>query len=74
MKVTTVESARRHYMYFGNPVTAWSYKITTGKRCKGLVSEQKYAVRSDAYKAGQKMALRLKKGESNGIISGQPKT
>ena len=62
MKVTTVESARRHYMYFGNPVTAWSYKITTGKRCKGLVSEQKYAVRSDAFKAGQKMALRLKKG------------
>lgn len=58
MKVTTVEATRAKGA-FCNPVIEWSYKITTGKRCKGLVSTQKYAERHNAFRAGQRMALRL---------------
>ena len=60
VKVTTVEATRSEGA-FCSFVIEWSYKITTGKRCKGLVSTQKYAERHNAFSAGQRMALRLKK-------------
>lgn len=58
IKVTTVEATRDEGA-FCNPVIEWSYKITTGKRCKGLVSTQKYSKRHNALIAGRRMVLRL---------------
>ena len=42
-----------------NPITKWSYMISTGRGCKGLISKQKYKFRVLAMAAGERMLKKL---------------
>jgi hypothetical protein len=46
-----------------NPITAWRFKITTGGRCKGLLSNHKYKCRVSARAAGERMRKKLEGAE-----------
>ena len=45
---------------FCNPITKWRFKITTGSRCKGIVSSNLYKCPISATKAGERMIEKLK--------------
>ena len=42
-----------------NPITKWSYMISTGSRCKGLISKHKYDFQVSAMAAGERMIKKL---------------
>jgi hypothetical protein len=42
-----------------NPITKWRYKISTGSRCKGLISSHKYNCQVSAMAAGERMIIKL---------------
>lgn len=44
-----------------NPITKWRFKITTGSRCKGIVSSHLYKCPIIATKAGERMIKKLKR-------------
>ena len=58
LKMSVVEAERTRGA-FSNPVTKWSFKITTGARCKGLFSGHKYSCPIRAAVAGEKMMEKL---------------
>ena len=64
-KLSTVE-AERTKGAFSNPITKWHFKISTGSRCKGLVSTQKYTCPIRAVEAGERMLKKLKQVNDNG--------
>ena len=41
-------------------VNSYRFKITTGPRCAGMVSEKSYATRIKAFNAGERMLIKLK--------------
>lgn len=59
LKLTTV-NAERTRGAFCNPVTKWKFKITTGGRCKGLLSAHSYTCPINAAEAGERMIKKLK--------------
>lgn len=58
LKLTTVEAERTRGA-FANPITKWRYKITTGSRCKGLLSSHAYTCPMKAVLAGERMINKL---------------
>jgi hypothetical protein len=58
LKVQTVEAERTRGA-FCNPVTKWHFMITTGSRCKGMVSKHKYTCPIRAIEAGERMKNKL---------------
>jgi hypothetical protein len=58
LKLTTVEAERTRGA-FCNPVTKWRYRITTGARCKGLLSQHMYTCPIKACVAGERMIKKL---------------
>jgi len=58
LKVTTVEAERTRGA-FCNPITKWHFKISTGSRCRGLISAHKYTCPIKAAEAGERMKKKL---------------
>ncbi len=62
LKLSLVE-AERTSGAFCNPITKWRYRISTGSRCKGLISNHKYKCQVSAMAAGERMIKKLEGAE-----------
>ena len=60
LKLTTVAAGEHQAVRFSPVVRKWRYKITTGSRCRGLLSQHMYTCPVNAAIAGERMLKKLK--------------
>ena len=62
----SIVGAERTRGAVSNPITKWHFKISTGSRCRGLLSAYKYTCPIKAAEAGERMIKKLKQPNDNG--------
>jgi hypothetical protein len=58
LKLTVVEGDRRREA-FSTRVMNWRFRITTGPRCSGMISNKLYSSVDSALRAGERMVEKI---------------